>query len=338
MKLRQVSTRHLPVLSAMAIAGAMALFGSLRYEHFAAPATMTNLLSEYAFVGVAAVGATFVIISGGIDLSVGSMIAFTSILIALLMQRGVHPLAAATIALIIGTFIGAAMGWIIHVFRLPAFIVTLAGMFALRALGFAVHDQSIGIHHDFYSWASREATIGLGGGASLPLRSMIMLVVLLAGVFVARYTGFGRNVYAMGGNARSARLMGVPIAATTIAVYALSGFTAALAGFVFTLYKHAGDPASVVGLELDVIAAVVIGGTLLSGGVGGVGGTLIGLIILGLIRTIIDFEGSLNAAWTSIATGALLLLFVALQQLLGTLGGVMRGRGTHISGAHATGS
>src|SRR6185295_13729305 len=108
MRLDAVSTRHLPVLTAIAIAGAMAVFGSLRYEHFAAPATMTNLLSEYAFVGIAAVGATFVIISGGIDLSVGSMIAFTSILIASLAQRGMHPLAAAALALIIGTSIGAA--------------------------------------------------------------------------------------------------------------------------------------------------------------------------------------------------------------------------------------
>lgn len=306
---------------AMTIAGTMFLFGSLRYEHFASPATLSTLLSDYAFVGVAAVGMTFVILSGGIDLSVGSMVAFTSIVIASLIQRGWHPLVAAGMAIGICTSLGAAMGAIVHFFRLPSFIVTLAGMFAIRAAGFLVHDQSLAIRHDFYPWASRDAAIAFGGGATLTLRTMILLATLLAGFLVTRYSAFGRNVLAIGGSPRSARLMGVPIGSTTIRIFAISGFCAGLAGFVFTLDQRAGDPAGVVGLELEVIAAVVLGGTLLAGGVGGVLGTLVGVVTLGLIRTLINFEGSLNAAWTSVATGGLLLLFVAMQQLLATLGG-----------------
>ncbi len=313
------SRRHLPLMTAIAIAVIMFIFGSLRYEHFGSAATLSNILGEYAFVGIAAVGMTLVIMSGGIDLSVGSMVAFTSILIATLVQQGMHPLAAAAIALVIGGALGGTMGAIIHVFRLPSFIVTLAGMFAIRALGFLVREQSLGIQHEFYSWTSRHTTLSLGGGATLPLRTMIFLAALVVGMLIARSTAFGRNVYAIGGSARNARLMGVNVGAVTIGVFALSGFCSALAGFAFTLYQRAGDPAGVVGLELEVIASVVIGGTLLSGGVGGLAGTLIGIIILGLIRTIIDFEGSLNAAWTSIATGMLLLAFVGLQQLLAVL-------------------
>lgn len=313
-----------PLATAIAIGIAMYVFGTFRYEHFGSATTLTNLLAEYSFVGVAAVGMTLVIISGGIDLSVGSMIAFSSILTATLVQRGMHPLAAAAIAMTAGTLLGAGMGAIVHVLRLPSFLVTLAGMFAIRAIAFLVHERSVGIQHEFYAWASRDARLSLGGGVFIPLRAMIFCATLLMAAFIARQTVFGRSVYAMGGDVRGARLMGVNVGATTIVVFAISGMCGALAGFVFTLYQHAGDPAGVAGLELDVIAAVVIGGTLLSGGVGSLAGTLVGVAILGLIRTLIDFEGSLNAAWTSIATGVLLLLFVGMQQLLLRMSGRAR--------------
>jgi simple sugar transport system permease protein len=149
---------------------------------------------------------------------------------------------------------------------------------------------------------------------------MALLAVLGAGWLLASRTPFGRCIYAMGGMERSARVMGLPVARTRIAVYSIAGACSALAGFVFTLYKEAGDPASAVGLELDVIASVVIGGTLLSGGVGSIPGTLMGVLILGLIRLIIDFQGNLNAAWTSIATGILLLVFLGVQKAVGSLG------------------
>jgi ribose/xylose/arabinose/galactoside ABC-type transport system permease subunit len=209
---------------------------------------------------------------------------------------------------------------LIQIFELPAFMVTLAGMFAIRAAAFLVLDQSTSISHPFFRWVSRSAAIDLGAGATLPLRTMLMLAVVAVAFVVARSTRFGRNVYAIGGSEKSARMMGVPVAATKIGVYTLAGFCSALGGLAFTMYKQAGDPTSAVGLELSVIASVVIGGTLLSGGVGSILGTLIGVLILGLIRLIIDFQGDLNSAWTSVANGVLLLAFVGLQNLIASLG------------------
>lgn len=312
--------RHIPTLTAGLIMLLLFAFGAVRYDHFAGAPNIANLFGDYAYVGIAAVGATFVILSGGIDLSVGSIVALTAVLVADLVAKGWHPLAAGALALAAGTLAGALMGLLIQVFELPAFMVTLAGMFAIRAAAFLIRDQSTGITHPFFKWASHTARIDLGAGATLPLGAILMLVVIALAVLLARSTRFGRNVYAVGGSEKSARMMGVPVGATKIGVYTLAGFCSALGGLAFTMYKQAGDPTSAVGLELSVIAAVVIGGTLLSGGVGSILGTLIGVLILGLIRLIIDFQGNLNAAWTSVAIGVLLLAFVGLQNLVASLG------------------
>ncbi len=308
-----------PVLAAAAVMLALFFFGTFRYDHFGTLSNITTILGDYSYVAIAAVGATFVILSGGIDLSVGSVVAFTGVVIVSLVERGVHPLAAALVALASGASLGALMGWIIHALQLPAFIVTLAGMFALRAACFLVLDRSASVMHPFFEWAAYDAEFDLGLGATLPLRADLMIVAVAAGAVIARLTPFGAAVRAVGGSERAARAMGVPIARTRIGVYALSGFCSALAGCAFTLYKQSADPTSAAGLELAVIAAVVIGGTPLSGGRGSVLGTLIGVAILGLIRAIIDFQGNLNAAWTSIASGALLLAFVCLQRAAGAI-------------------
>ncbi len=308
------TARHTPILAAAGILIAMFAFGAFRYPHFAGVSTVTGLLSDYSFVGVAAVGATLVILSGGIDLSAGAVIACTSILIAQLIGNGWHPMAAVAAALAAGAAAGLLMGVLIHAFALPAFMVTLAGMFAIRACGFMIHSQSLSIDHPFYSRV-RELGIPLTSDAIMSPGAIVLLVVLGIGWMVAARTSFGRCIYALGGNERSSRVMGLPIARTRIAAYAIAGFCSALGGCLLTLFQGSGDPASAVGLELDIIASVVIGGTMLSGGIGSIPGTLIGLLILGLIRTIIDFEGNLNAAWTSIATGMLLLVFLAVQRV-----------------------
>ncbi len=315
-------TRFPPTFAAAAILLLMLLFGALRYPHFASLSTLASLLNDYAFLGVAAIGATLVILAGGVDLSPGAVIACTSILIATLTSRGVHPLPTFAISLGAGTAFGASMGVLIHRFKLPAFMVTLAGMFAARATGFLIHPQSEGITHPFYA-ALRNTALHLGP-AELSIGSLTFLALLFAAWILLTRTPFGRSIYALGGHERSARVMGLPIARTRITTYALAGLCSALAGCLFSMYKESGDPASAIGLELDIIAAVVIGGTLLSGGVGTIWGTLIGVLILGLIRTFIDFEGTLSAAWTSIATGMLLLVFVALQRGTALLGGVER--------------
>ncbi|RJG41203.1 galactofuranose ABC transporter, permease protein YjfF [Mesorhizobium sp. DCY119] len=275
-----------------------------------------NLLTDNAFLGIAAVGMTFVILSGGIDLSVGSVIAFTGVLIAVLVGwYGVHPLIAFVIALTIATAFGAGMGAIIHYLDVPAFIVTLAGMFLARGMSFVITTESIPINHEFYT-ALQGLYYRMPGGGRLNFVGGVMVLVFLAGIMVAHFTKFGSYVYAIGGNRTSAELMGVPVGRTTIAIYALSGFLSGLSGIVFSLYTSAGYSLSAVGVELDTIAAVVIGGTLLTGGVGLVAGTFVGVIIQGIIQTYIVFDGTLSSWWTKIVVGFLLFAFIALQRLL----------------------
>jgi ribose/xylose/arabinose/galactoside ABC-type transport system permease subunit len=317
--------RDLPFVVAATVLVAAFAVGALRYDHFASVAVVRNLLVDNAFLGVAAVGATFVILSGGIDLSVGAVMALTGVLVAALVERGgVHPALAIAVALAAGAAFGLVQGAVIRGFALPAFLVTLAGMFLARGLAFAVEPQSRPIRHPFVATAMNEsATINVsfgGAGTSIPLTVSIAAAAFALAWFVLRHTPFGRRVYAIGDDLQGATVLGLPVAATTIAVYAVSGFLSALAGVVFVLYQQAGDPTACKGLELDAIAAVVIGGTLLRGGVGSVVGTLVGVLIYGLIQTIITFEGTLSSWWTRIVVGALILAFVAAQRVLERVG------------------
>ena len=275
-----------------------------------------NLLTDNAFLGIVAVGMTFVILSGGIDLSVGAVIGFTTVLIAvLIMWAGFHPLAAFAVALIVAAAFGAAMGAAIHYLRVSSFIVTLAGMFLARGAASVLSPDSIGIKHDFYSAVSK-AYILLPGGGRLTTIAILMLLVFIFGIVLAHRTRFGACVYAIGGSETSAALMGVPVARTTILIYTLSSTLAGLAGVVFSLYTSAGYSLNALGMELDAIAAVVIGGTLLTGGYGLVAGTFIGVMLQGLVQTYIVFDGTLSSWWTKIVIGGLLFMFIVLQRLI----------------------
>ncbi|OAM77052.1 galactofuranose ABC transporter, permease protein YjfF [Devosia elaeis] len=275
-----------------------------------------NFLTDNAFLGIAAVGMTFVILSGGIDLSVGAVIGFTGVLVAVLISwAGFHPLSAFAIALLVAAIFGGVMGLAIHYMQVPAFIVTLAGMFLARGGASVITQDSVPISHEFYSWIS-SLIIRLPGGGRLSFIGLTMVAVFIVGALVAHRTKFGSYVYALGGNPVSASLMGVPVARTTVGVYMLSSVLAALAGIVFSLYTSAGYPLAAVGVELDAISAVVIGGTLLTGGYGFVLGTFIGVMLLGLVQTYIIFDGTLSSWWTKIVIGVLLFLFIVLQRLI----------------------
>ncbi len=313
----RLSTRYIPLLATALVMLGLYLFGCVRFENFGSLRVAVNLLGDNAFLGVAAVGATFVILSGGIDLSVGAVVAFTSILIASLVGHGLTPLVAIAIALIIGALFGTLMGCLIRAFNLPPFLVTLAGMFLARGMGFVVYPQSLGITHPFFLERVTEGlSIPLNDRVSLPFTATCYGAIFLIALVMAHYTRFGRSIYALGGDEHSAALMGLPVARTKILTYTVSGFCSALAGVVYTMYTQSGDPASCVGLELDAIAAVVIGGTLLNGGVGFMAGTLMGVLILGLIQTLITFQGNLNTWWTRIVVGLLVLAFILLQNLI----------------------
>jgi simple sugar transport system permease protein len=292
----------------------MAVFGALRYPGFLSLQVFLNLLIDNAFLCVVAVGMTFVILSGGIDLSVGAVVALTTMVSAALLQAGWNPWAAMALVLALGAAFGALQGWLIQRFGLAPFIVTLAGMFFARGCCYLISTQSIPIGDATYS-AIAQARIPVGFGGSLTVGALIAVAAVLAGMRVAHTTEFGRTVYAIGGGESSARLMGLAVGRTRVAVYLLSGLAAALGGIVMTFYMLSGYSLHAVGLELDAIAAVVIGGTLLTGGVGYVAGTLFGVLILGIIQTLIAFDGTLSTWWTRIVVGALLLLFCLLQRV-----------------------
>ena len=314
----RLASKYIPLLATASVMLALYLAGGLLFPKFFSLRVVVNLFGDNAFLGIAAVGATFVILSGGIDLSVGSVVAFTSIFIATAIgEWHLQPATAIALSLLVGAVFGAVMGCLIQVFELPPFLVTLAGMFLVRGLGFVVRAESLGIEHPFFVTTINETlAIHLNSKVSVPFTATCYAVIFLVAIVVAHYTKFGRTIYALGGDEPSARLMGLPVARTKILIYTLSGFCSALAGVVYTFYTQSGNPASCVGLELDAIAAVVIGGTLLSGGVGFMAGTMMGVLILGLIQTLITFQGNLNTWWTKIVIGLLVLLFILLQNVI----------------------
>jgi simple sugar transport system permease protein len=289
-------------------------FTAAQFPFVLSTRVLGNLLTDNAFLAVVAIGMTVVIISGGIDLSVGAVLAFVGVLLGVLVtHHGVHPAAAFAIVLVVGTAFGALQGAAIHLLGAPAFIVTLAGMFLARGACFLLTEDSIPINHPFYTGLAGTG-LPLPGGGQLSFSALIMLVILTCTVVLLRRTEFGTGVYAIGGDRRSAELMGVRAGSTTVRIYGFSGFTAAVGGILYSLYTGSAYPLAGVGLELDAIAATIIGGTLLTGGFGGVFGTLIGVLILGLIQLYITLEGTLSSWIAKIATGALLLLFVLAQR------------------------
>ena len=315
MKMR-LSASSIPRFATVLVCAVLYLVAAFRFEGFASLQVFVNFLADNAVLGIVAVGMTFVILSGGIDLSVGSVIALVSVSMAVLIEhKGWHPLPAAVLMIAAGTLFGTITGLIIHVFSLPPFLVTLAGLFMGRGLALVISLESIQMTHPWYS-----ALIGLnmhvGDDTTISLVPLVYVAVVLIAMFVARYTTFGRNVYALGGNEDASVLMGIPVGATRVGVYAVSGLCSALAGVVYTMYSSSGNAGTGVAMELDAIAAVVIGGTLLTGGIGGIFGTFIGVLIFGIIQTAIAFEGTLNSWWTKIGIAGLLLVFIVMQRLI----------------------
>lgn len=307
--------KNLPLLATLSVFVLLFCGASLSYDGFASMRTFSNLLGDNATLGVIACGMTLVILSGGIDLSVGAIVSFTTVLVAVLIQHhGVHPLLAMPLALLIGALFGAVNGALIHFFQLPAFLVTLAAMFFARGMSFAISSESIGISHPFYK-AATDLVLPLGF-CNLSAGTLAWIVLFTVFALLAHCTPFGRDVFALGGNQHAAQLMGVPIARTRVAVYALNGFCAAFAGIIATLFTGSGNPTTGFGLELDAIASVVIGGTLLTGGKGTLFGTILGVLIFGTIQMAIIFDGRLNSWWQRLVVGGLLLLFILTQKAL----------------------
>jgi ribose/xylose/arabinose/galactoside ABC-type transport system permease subunit len=287
------------------------VFAFARYETFLTQENLFNILRQNSMVGLIALGMTFVILTGGIDLSVGSLYAVASVVAVYLAGYG---LVVALIGAVAATaLLGLVNGVVIAKARIQPFIVTLGMMIAARGVALAVTgEKSVSAGRDApatFGWLAR------GYIGPLPVPVVLMFLAFAVGWLVLNHTRFGRHVYSVGDNEEAARLMGLNVGRVTIAVYALSGALAGLAGVIFASRLGTGQPTAGIGWELDAIAAVVVGGTLLTGGQGGVGPTLVGVLLLGVILNILTQE-DISSWWQLVLRGVILLTVVIVQNRL----------------------
>lgn len=312
--IRRARGRYLSPLASLVLFAVLFVAVIARYD-FASPAQVfLNLLVDNAYLIVLAVGMTFVILTGGIDLSVGAVVALSTVILATTLQAGWPMPMAVAMVLMAGPTLGLMMGLVIEYFDVQPFIATLAGMFLARGLCYVLSVDSLPIR-DPALRAFGLNYVYLYDDKFIRWTVVVALVAVAVGAYVLHKTRFGRTVYAVGGNRQSAQLMGLDAARANVSVYAISGLCAAVAGLLLAVQKLSGYSLNGIGLELDAIAAAVIGGVLLSGGVGFVLGSVIGVLVLGTIQTFVT-AANLDSYWTRIMTGALLLVFVLVQRLV----------------------
>ncbi len=289
--------------------------GIAMYKGFMRPQVFLNLFIDNAALIVVTVGITFTLLIGGIDLSVGAVVALCCMILAWALANTAIPVGIVVLGvLLLGTLFGMLQGYIITKFDLQPFIITLAGMFFCRGMTAVISRDTITIENEAYvALASIRIDLGVG---FISVGALIALLAMLVAAIVLGYTKFGRTVFAIGGNESSASLMGLPVFRTKVLVYTISGFCSALGGIVYSLIMLTGYNLHGLGMEMDAIASSVIGGTLLTGGVGFIPGTLFGVLIQGVILTFINFQGTLSAWWTKIVVGALLCVFIMMQALI----------------------
>jgi len=292
------------------LAAVCVLFAALRFDTFVSRDNFAIILQQSAVISVAALGMTLIIVAGGIDLSVGSVIALGTVVIALLLQNGVSPLLAALGGVGAAALCGAFSGLLITRLRLLPFVVTLGMMGALRgaAKGLA-NEQPI---YPDETWLNNLLRLGRDGGLPAGIWLVVGLAILVA--LMLRYTRFGRHVFAIGSNELTARLCGVPVERATLYIYILGGALAGVGAVLQFAYLTGGDPTTAAGLELNIIAAVVIGGASLAGGQGTVTGTLVGALIMSVVANGCTKLGLAN--WVQeIVTGGIIVAAVLLDYL-----------------------
>lgn len=307
--------KYIPILATVLLFFLLYAFGWVRYPAFSKPQVFLNLFIDNAYLIVLATGLSFVIISGGIDLSVASVLALATMVTADLLDKGWAPLVVVIIVLIMGILFGWSQGMLIAVFNLHPWIVTLGGMFFARGACYLISIQSIIISNDTFQNFSK-FKLHLGSAGFISIGVVIAIVLVIGALYFGKYTKTGRRIYALGGNSQSALLMGLPVKRTQVIVYIISGFTSALSGIMFSLYMLSGYGLHALGTEMDAIAACVVGGILLTGGFGFIIGPAIGVLSMGTIQMIIMFQGNLSSWWTKIAVGILLLIFIVLQRMI----------------------
>lgn len=305
-----------PLLTTITIFILIYFIGGRLYPAMQKPQVFFNLFINTASLLIVSIGMTFVIITKGIDLSVAGMIALTSAASAALLAKNANPAMVMPLMLLMGVAFGFTLGCIIHFLKVEPFIVTLMGLFFARGMAYIITPEALPIQNETYRLlALTKVHIPFFAKEYVYPASLVGPMLLLVVIYLSFFTRFGRTVYAIGNNEQSARLMGLPVGRTKIIVYTFSGFCSALAGVVWSISLLSGYGGYAPGMELDAISSVVIGGTLLTGGVGNVIGTLFGVLINGTIVSILQFNGTLSSWWTRIGVGILTLIFIGIQSL-----------------------
>ncbi len=321
--------KYLMVLATIGIFLIIYLFGAIMYgdKGFTKLRTFMLLFVDNAYIGISAVGMTMVLITGGIDLSVAAVASLTGMFIAYgTTVLNIDPVVCMIFSIIVGVALGLGMGALVTYLKIPPFVATLTGMFLARGVCSLISRDSISINNELIdalaSWKVNFMKFADGKWvkikpvAYINLNVVLFIVMILVGAYILQKTRLGRNIYAVGGNEQSARLMGLPANRTKMFVYGFNGFCSALAGIAYALYVKSGWNLALQGGELDVISAAVIGGVLLSGGVGYMVGTFFGVLLKAIIPALVTFNGTLSSWWGKIITGLLVLIFVALQQVV----------------------
>lgn len=317
------------ILFIVLYAGGCIAYGSKGFTHLQ---TFLNILITNAGLICVACGLTCVMLTAGIDISVGGLIAMDCMLLATGMRNGIGAFPMIFLVLVIGLIFGAVQGYLIGYLEIQPFIVTMAGMFFTRGMTAVICTEQVSITQDmnkaFYDIANIKIKLPFGGYVNgkgvymapyVRVGVIIALCVLILIFLMLRYTRFGRSLYAVGGNAQSAAMMGLNVKLIKMKTYILSSFLCSIGGICFCLNTMSGSVQQALGLEMDAISSAVIGGTLLTGGVGNVIGSFFGVLINGTISSIVKTNGKLASSWPNILTAALLFLFIVIQSIAATL-------------------
>ncbi len=331
MKKKSMNSNTVLLIITIALFVVMYAAGCVIYNQkgFAHLQTFLNVLINNSGLLCVACGTTCVMLTGGIDISVGSLIALDCMMLAVGMeQKGINPIVMCLLVLLVGLVFGAVQGFCVGYLGIQPFIVTMAGMFFARGMTAVISTAQLSISTSrlFVDLANIKLQIPFEIGAYMNKKGklqipyvrihvVIALLVLVAIFFVLRYTKFGRNLYAVGGNESSAAMMGLDVKKTKMQAYILASFLCSIGGICYCMNTMSASVAQATGLEMDAIASSVIGGTLLTGGVGNVIGSFFGVLITGTISTLVKTNGKLLSSWSSIAVAALLCFFIVLQSI-----------------------
>lgn len=332
MKKLKINSNNILLLITMALFVVMYIMGCIVYadKGFTHLQTFLNILINNAGLICIAAGMTCVMLIGGIDISVGSVVAMDCMILAVGMERwGMKSPALMAMVLLIGIVFGVVQGYCIAYLEIQPFIVTMAGMFFARGMTAVICTDQVSIVSDefFVNLSNTKLNIPFGIGAyenkkgilQIPYVRITVIVAIIVVILIylmLKYTKFGRSIYAVGGNSQSATLMGLDVRKTKMKTYVLASFLASIGGICYCLNTMCGTTTQAAGLEMDAISSAVIGGTLLTGGVGNVMGTFIGVLINGTISTLVKSHGKLVSSWANIVTAILLCFFIVLQAIL----------------------